>query len=61
MSKTASKAASKTHNNDKNTNATSPHYLMWFRRDLRLHDNTALTALCEKAATDNAQVSAVFF
>lgn len=61
MSKTASKAASKTHNNDKNTNATAPHYLMWFRRDLRLHDNTALTALCEKAATDNAQVSAVFF
>lgn len=26
---------------------TVPHYLMWFRRDLRLHDNTALAAICE--------------
>ena len=39
----------------------TPHYLMWFRRDLRLADNTALAALCERAHTDNARVSAVFF
>lgn len=39
----------------------TPHYLMWFRRDLRLVDNTALAALCERAHTDNARVSAVFF
>ena len=38
-----------------------PQYLMWFRRDLRIHDNTALTALCERANEENAQVSAVFF
>ena len=37
------------------------HYLMWFRRDLRIDDNTALTALCEKAKKDHAYVSAVFF
>ncbi len=37
------------------------HYLMWFRRDLRLHDNTALAAICERAKADNAQVSAIFF
>ncbi|WP_406947376.1 cryptochrome/photolyase family protein [Psychrobacter jeotgali] len=34
---------------------------MWFRRDLRLHDNTALAALCTRARQDNAFVSAVFF
>ncbi|WP_350562523.1 FAD-binding domain-containing protein [Psychrobacter sp. CAL346-MNA-CIBAN-0220] len=46
-----------------------PHYLMWFRRDLRLHDNTALAALCAraqseqsgKACSEDIQVSAVFF
>lgn len=37
------------------------HYLMWFRRDLRVHDNTALAAICERADNDNAKVSAVFF
>ena len=42
-------------------NLRQPHYLMWFRRDLRIHDNTALAALCERANADNAQVSAVFF
>ncbi len=46
-------------------NPSSAHYLMWFRRDLRVHDNTALTALCERAQADtdneNAQISAVFF
>ena len=47
-------------NND-NSNAPTSHYLMWFRRDLRVHDNTALTALCARAQTDNSQVSAVFF
>ncbi|WP_201617246.1 cryptochrome/photolyase family protein [Psychrobacter urativorans] len=46
---------------NRNTTANQPHYLMWFRRDLRLHDNTALTALCEHANSTNAQVSAVFF
>jgi len=40
---------------------TQPHYLMWFRRDLRVHDNTALAALCERARTDNALVTALFF
>ena len=48
------------NNNARNPN-NQPHYLMWFRRDLRLHDNTALAALCEQANTDHAQVSAVFF
>ena len=42
-------------------NLRQPQYLMWFRRDLRIHDNTALAALCERANEDNAQVSAVFF
>lgn len=37
------------------------HYLMWFRRDLRLEDNTALSAICEKAHKDGAKLSAVFF
>ena len=48
-------------NTTTDTHANQPHYLMWFRRDLRLHDNTALTALCEHANSNNAQVSAVFF
>lgn len=38
-----------------------PHYLLWLRRDLRLFDNTALAALCERAQADNAHVSAIFF
>ncbi|MGO3888183.1 MAG: deoxyribodipyrimidine photo-lyase, partial [Psychrobacter sp.] len=70
MSKTASKTANKTDNNDSSNNNNSndkanrvspPHYLMWFRRDLRVHDNTALAALCEQANADNALVSAIFF
>ncbi|MBE0442624.1 deoxyribodipyrimidine photo-lyase [Psychrobacter sp. FME13] len=70
MSKTASKTANKTDNNDSSNNNNSndkanrvspPHYLMWFRRDLRVHDNTALAALCEQANADNARVSAIFF
>ena len=45
--------------------SVSPRYLMWFRRDLRLHDNTALAAICElahknKAQQNNAQVTALF-
>ena len=59
MSKTA--AASNANSNNKSTPVSPPHYLMWFRRDLRVHDNTALTALCEKAEEENAQVSALFF
>lgn len=48
--------------NGANANGSSaPHYLMWFRRDLRLHDNTALSALCQRANEDGASVSAVFF
>ncbi len=47
--------------NVNNNISRAPHYLMWFRRDLRIHDNTALAALCEKAVANNAQVSAVFF
>ena len=65
MSKTAQTAATDTDTDtDTDDNATSknpPHYLMWFRRDLRIHDNTALAALCERANEDNASVSAVFF
>ncbi|MBH0086667.1 deoxyribodipyrimidine photo-lyase [Psychrobacter sp. SCQQ22] len=65
MSKTASATANPTDCNDsdsgKATSANPPHYLMWFRRDLRVHDNTALAAICERANEDNAQVSAIFF
>ncbi|WP_261870541.1 deoxyribodipyrimidine photo-lyase [Psychrobacter sp. JCM 18901] len=59
MSKTAQTAATDTDENA--TSKNPPHYLMWFRRDLRIHDNTALAALCERAKEDNALVSAVFF
>lgn len=61
MSKTTSTAINNTNSHNKNTSASPPHYLMWFRRDLRLHDNTALAALCERANDNNALVSAVFF
>ncbi|WP_201592663.1 cryptochrome/photolyase family protein [Psychrobacter fozii] len=65
MSKTASATANSTDCNDSDsgnvTGANPPHYLMWFRRDLRVHDNTALAAICERANEDNAQVSAIFF
>ncbi|MBB3107624.1 deoxyribodipyrimidine photo-lyase [Psychrobacter luti] len=56
-----SKTASANGENHDNTNVSMPHYLMWFRRDLRLHDNTALAALSERANEDNALVSAIFF
>lgn len=56
-----SKTASENDENHDNKNVSMPHYLMWFRRDLRLHDNTALAALCEQANADNASVSAIFF
>ena len=59
MSKTAT--ADQTNSNNKHTHVSPSHYLMWFRRDLRVHDNTALTALCEQADKGNAQVSALFF
>ena len=49
------------NSNDNNTNSSPAHYLLWFRRDLRLHDNTALAALCERANDNDATVSAVFF
>lgn len=49
------------NSNDNNTNPSPAHYLLWFRRDLRLHDNTALAALCERANDNGATVSAVFF
>ena len=61
MSKAMMKSIKNTSSNDIEENTTQPHYLMWFRRDLRIHDNTALAALCERAKADNAQVSAVFF
>ncbi|MFP3353867.1 deoxyribodipyrimidine photo-lyase, partial [Pseudoalteromonas sp. SIMBA_153] len=61
MSKTAQTAATDTDTDDHATSKNPPHYLMWFRRDLRIHDNTALAALCERAKEDNASVSAVFF
>ncbi len=56
-----SNTASANGENYDNKNVSMPHYLMWFRRDLRLHDNTALAALCERANADKAQVSAMFF
>jgi len=59
MSKTAQTAATDTGDNA--TSKNPPHYLMWFRRDLRIHDNTALAALCERAKEDDASVSAIFF
>ena len=42
-----------------------PHYLIWLRRDLRLHDNTALAAICElaqknKAQQNKTQITALF-
>lgn len=61
MSKTAQTAANNTDTDNNATSKNPPHYLMWFRRDLRIHDNTALAALCERAKEENASVSAVFF
>ena len=65
MSNTASATTNtidnNTDNNNDNTSTSPAHYLMWFRRDLRLHDNTALAALCERAHDNDASVSAVFF
>ena len=61
MSKAMAKSTKNTSSNGIEENISQPHYLMWFRRDLRIHDNTALAALCERAKADNAQVSAVFF
>lgn len=37
-----------------------PHYLMWFRRDLRTVDNTALLHCIEQARQYHAKVSAIF-
>jgi len=59
MSKTAVAIKNNSHNNVEGSHQL--HYLMWFRRDLRVHDNTALAAICERANEDNAQLSAVFF
>ena len=72
MSKTAAETSHNTdstdntetsnvNNSDDATSVNPAHYLMWFRRDLRVHDNTALAALCEQANADNASVSAVYF
>ena len=59
MSKTAGAIESDANSNVEDNHQL--HYLMWFRRDLRVHDNTALAAICERANEDNAQLSAVFF
>lgn len=61
MSKTTSVVVNNTQSNNKSTSTVTPHYLIWFRRDLRLHDNTALAAMCERANDNNALVSAIFF
>ena len=49
----------------KDDNTHPKHYLMWFRRDLRIHDNTALTALCERVQSitnsEDVRLSAVYF
>lgn len=42
------------------SNHNQPHYLMWFRRDLRTVDNTALLQCIEQAQQNNAQVSTIF-
>src|SRR5690606_29574823 len=60
MSKTVAARSQHIASNNK-ASANPAHYLMWFRRDLRVHDNTALAALCERANEDNARVSAIFF
>ena len=36
------------------------HYLHWFRRDLRTHDNTALAHAVSQARESQGKVSAVF-
>ena len=61
--KTAATSSSKDNDSKKkpDNNAHSPHYLMWFRRDLRNHDNTALAAICEQANASEAPVTAVYF
>jgi deoxyribodipyrimidine photo-lyase len=61
--KTAATSSGKDHDRKKkpDNNAHSPHYLMWFRRDLRIHDNTALAAICEQANASEAPVTAVYF
>ena len=61
--KTAATSSSKDNDSKKkpDNNAHSPHYLMWFRRDLRIHDNTALAAICEQANASEAPVTAVYF
>ena len=61
--KTAATSNSKDNDSKKkpDNNAHSPHYLMWFRRDLRIHDNTALAAICEQANASEAPVTAVYF
>ena len=60
-----SKKTTTTHHNSdnkpNNSRSSSPHYLMWFRRDLRLYDNTALTALCEQANDHEASATAIYF
>ncbi|MGO2997824.1 MAG: cryptochrome/photolyase family protein [Moraxellaceae bacterium] len=61
MSKKTDNNDSNNKNKDASNRENTLHYLMWFRRDLRIHDNTALAALCERANEDNASVSAVFF
>lgn len=48
-------------NNAKTNDEKSPQYLMWFRRDLRICDNTALAAVCERANDEKASVTAVTF
>ncbi len=61
MSKKTTATHSDSDNKPNNNHSSSPHYLMWFRRDLRLHDNTALTALCEQANDNEASATAVYF
>ncbi len=37
------------------------HHLVWFRSDLRIHDNPALSAACASAGSDDARVSAIYY
>lgn len=61
--KTAATSSGKDTDNHKkpDNSANPPHYLMWFRRDLRVHDNTALAAISEQADDREAPVTAVYF
>ncbi len=60
-SKTSKKSSGSAKKGNDKHSSNPANYLMWFRRDLRVHDNTALAAICKQANDDNAAVTAVYF